>query len=138
MRPRRFLPLVALVVLAPFSAHAAVCFTVTAGSSAFGTMVLAVEGQGEQFFDLVGQVVAPCNTAAAGERVTLVGSARLDAAGNAEFSASVPGTAACFPYVLSGTLLQASLFASGSGRVDVPSTQQTGAVTFTPATCPAP
>ena len=136
MRLRRLLPILALGVLVPFSASAAVCFSVTAGTSSFGTMVLAVEGQGEQFFDLVGQVVAPCNTAAASERVTLVGSARLNATGNAEFSATVPGTAACFPYFVSGTL-QAPLFASGSGRVDVPSTGQTGAVTLTPATCPA-
>jgi hypothetical protein len=136
MRLRRLVPVVLLGALVPFPAFAAVCFSVAAGASSFGTMVLAIEGQGEQFFDLVGQVVAPCNSAAAGERVTLTGSARLDAAGNAEFSATVPGTAACFPYLVSGTL-QAPAFASGSGRVDVPSTGQTGAVTLAPAACPA-
>jgi hypothetical protein len=135
MRLRRLLPIVALI-LVPFPASAAVCFSVTADTSSFGTMVLAIEGQGEQFFHLVGQVVAPCNTATATERVTLTGSARLDAAGNAEFSATVPGTAACLPYFISGTL-QAPGFATGSGRMDVPSTGQTGAVTLAPAACPA-
>jgi hypothetical protein len=136
MRLRRQLPVVILGILLPCPAVAAVCFSVTAGTASFGTMVLAVEGQGEQFFDLVGQVVAPCSTAAADERVTLAGSARLDAAGNAEFSATVPGTASCFPYFVSGTL-QGPGFASGAGRVDVPSTGQTGAVTLAPAACPA-
>jgi hypothetical protein len=99
-------------------------------------MVIAIEGQVEQFLPLVGEVVAPCNTAGAGERVTMTGSARLDAAGDAHFSAAVPGTAACFPYFISGTV-PGPAYAAGSGRVDVPSTGQTGAVTLALVACPA-
>ena len=124
-----------LALLLPVTAGAATCFGMASGPTTFGTVVLAIETTAEGFYAVAGEVVGPCPSGAT-QSVPWAGVAHLTGSGAAHLSGSVPGTASCLPFFFNATL-QPPAYTTGTGRVDVPSNGTGGAVTLSPAACPA-
>lgn len=141
MRNRRLLVFAVIMLLLPVQAFAAVCFRSQAQNGFAGIsgdvndlrVVLVNPSPSEGFFSLVGE--ARRSSCDPSENAPLTGAAHIRLSdGAAHFSVFIGGTAHCLPVVIEG-IVHPSTYNSGTGNIDVPSTNQSDAVFLFPLDC---